>query len=42
MSKQELTALWEYAEYLELTEKGSELYNKVKETLIEELKRNAK
>ena len=38
MTKQELKALWEYAEYLELTEKGSKLYNQVKEALIEALK----
>ena len=38
MTKQEIVALWQYAEYLELTEKGSEIYNDVKALLIEELK----
>lgn len=38
MTRQEIVALWQYAEYLELTEKGSELYNNVKALLIEELK----
>ena len=38
MTRQEIVALWQYAEYLELTEKGSELYNSVKALLIEELK----
>ena len=42
MSRQELIALWEYAEYLELTEKGSKLYNDVKALLIEELKGGVK
>jgi len=38
MTRQEIVALWEYAEYLELTEKGSKLYNQVKELLIEQIK----
>lgn len=38
LSRQEWVAIWEYAEYLELTEKGSKLYNQVKEALIEALK----
>lgn len=38
MDKQELKALWEYAIYLELTEKGSKLYNQVKEALIKAVK----
>ena len=38
MTRQEIVALWQYAEYLELTEKGSELYNNAKALLIEELK----
>lgn len=38
MSRQELIALWEYAEYLEHTEKGSKLYHQIKEVLIGELK----
>lgn len=42
MTKQELTALWEFAEYQELTEKGSNLYHQIKEVLIEELKGGAK
>ena len=42
LTHQELVALWQYAEYLELTEKGSELYHQVKERLIEELKGGAK
>ena len=36
MSKQELKALWEYAETLP---KGSKLYEQVKQILIEELKK---
>ena len=40
MNKQELKALWEYAEYLELTEKGSRLYNQVKAELLEQIKLN--
>ena len=40
MSRQELIALWEYALYLEQTEKGSELYNQVKAELIEQIKLN--
>ena len=36
MSKQELKALWEYAETLP---KGSKLYEQAKQILIEELKR---
>ena len=35
MTKQELAALCEYAEHLEKTEKGSNLYNQVKATLLE-------
>lgn len=42
MTKQELKALWEYAEYLELTEKGSKLYEQAKEVLIEEMKSKVK
>lgn len=42
MTKQELKALWEYAEHLERTEKDSKLYNQVKAVLIEELKKNVK
>ena len=38
MNKQELKALWEYAETLP---KGSKLYEQAKEILIEELKRSA-
>jgi hypothetical protein len=38
MDKQELKALWEYAEFLERTEKGSRLYNQVKEVLLEAVK----
>lgn len=41
MTRQELIALWQYAEYLELTEKGSKLYNQVKAVLIEEMKKGA-
>lgn len=36
MSKQELKALWEYAETLP---KGSKLYEQAKQILIEELKK---
>ena len=39
MTKQEYIALWQYAEYLELTEKGSPLYNQVKALLIEYIKK---
>ena len=38
MNKLELKALWEYAEYLELTEKGSRLYNQVKAELLKQIK----
>lgn len=40
MTRQELIALWEYALYLEQTEKGSELYNQIKAALIEQIKQN--
>lgn len=36
MTRQELVALWEYAETLP---KGSKLYEQIKEILIEELKK---
>ena len=39
MSRQELVALWEYAETLP---KGSELYEQVKQILVEELSRGVK
>ena len=39
MTRQELIALWQYAEYLELTEKGSKLYDQVKALLLEEMKK---
>ena len=42
MNRQEITALWQYAEYLELTEKGSKLYHEIKALLIEILKGGAK
>ena len=42
MTKQELKALWEYAEYLEITKDKSKLYTQIKEILIEELKRGIK
>lgn len=38
MTKQEFNALWEYAMELERTEKGSKLYNEVKELLLKEAK----
>ena len=40
MTRQELIALWEYAEFLERTEKGSRLYNQVKTELLEQIKLN--
>ena len=39
MNKQELKALWEYAETLP---KGSKLYEQAKQILIEEIKKGAK
>jgi hypothetical protein len=42
MTRDVLVALWQFAEYLELTEKGSKLYNEVKALLIEELKGGVK
>ena len=41
MTRQEFVSLWEYAEHLELTEKGSKLYENVKALLIKEIKNNA-
>jgi len=38
MSRQELVALWQFAEYLEITEKGSTLYYQIKALLIDTLK----
>lgn len=42
MTRQELIAVWEYAEHLEKTEKGSKLYNDVKALLLEEIMGRAK
>lgn len=38
MTRQEFIAIWEYAEHLERTEKGSKLYNAVKAMLLEIIK----
>ncbi len=38
ITNQEFVAIWEFAEYLETTEKGSELYNDIKELLLEKMK----
>ena len=40
MTRQEFVSLWEYAEHLELTEKGSKLYEDAKALLIKEIKKN--
>lgn len=37
MTRQELIALWEFAEYLELIEKGSKSYQDIKKVLLEEI-----
>jgi hypothetical protein len=38
MTKQDFNALWEYAEHLEKTEKGSKLYEQAKALLLEAVK----
>lgn len=42
MTRQELIAVWEYAEHLERTEKGSALYNQMKAFLLEIYRGGAK
>ena len=38
MTRQEFIAIWEYAEHLERTEKGSKLYNDIKALVLETVK----
>ena len=42
LSRQEWVAIWEYAEYLEKTEKGSKLYNAVKQLLVNQARLEVK